>query len=64
MKQYQEIVAEIKKQMYLRNWKTKDLADATGYTRGTIRTMLNNPTEKLSDRALKKICEVLKIKLG
>lgn len=63
MKQYHEIVAEIKKQMYLRNWKTQDLADATGYTRGTIRVMLNNPQKKLSDKALGKICGVLKIKL-
>ncbi len=56
-------MAEIKKQMYLRNWRTQDLADATGYTRGTIRVMLNNPQEKLSDKALGKICGVLKIKL-
>lgn len=55
-------MAEIRKQMYLRGWKTQNLADATGYTRGTIRVMLNNP-KKLSNKALNKICEVLKIKI-
>lgn len=62
MKQYHEIVAEIKKQMYLREWKTKDLAEATGYTIGTVRVMLTNP-KKMSNKSLAKICEVLKIKL-
>ncbi|MBN7773461.1 helix-turn-helix domain-containing protein [Clostridium aminobutyricum] len=62
MKQYHEIVAEIRKQMYLRDWKTKDLAEATGYTVGTIRVMLTNP-KKMSDKSLAKICEALQIKL-
>nr|WP_245156649.1 helix-turn-helix transcriptional regulator [Clostridium aminobutyricum] len=48
--------------MYLRDWKTKDLAEATGYTVGTIRVMLTNP-KKMSDKSLAKICEALQIKL-
>lgn len=60
MKHYHEIVAEIKKQMYLRSWTTKELAEATGYTTGTIRVMLTNPN-KLSRKAEEKICNCLGI---
>ncbi|MHC1722546.1 MAG: helix-turn-helix domain-containing protein [Aminipila sp.] len=62
MKNYHEIIAEVRKQMYLRGWKISDLANATGYTPGTMTVMLNTE-KKMSKKALNKICNVLKIKL-
>lgn len=55
-----EFKAEVKKQLTLKGWNYKDLADATGYTQGTIQVMMSDD-EKLSSEAIGRISEVLKI---
>ena len=52
--------AEIKKSLYLHNMGYKDLAEATGYTPGTIRIMMHDDS-RLSPAAMKKISDALDI---
>jgi transcriptional regulator with XRE-family HTH domain len=54
--------AEVKKELYLHNWSYKDLAEATGYTHGTIKMMMHTDT-RLSHKAMQKIAEALSISM-
>lgn len=54
--------SEVKKELFLRNWSYADLGEATGYAGGTIRVMMHDDT-RLSPKAMRKIAEVLHIKL-
>lgn len=54
--------AEVRKQLTIRNWSYKDLAEHTTYKSGSIRTMLSNE-DKLSDKAMKDIAQALSIEL-
>ena len=54
--------AEVKKQLYLRNWSYADLAEHTRYTRGTIRIMMHDDT-RLSPRGMQEIANALEIDL-
>lgn len=56
-----EFKAEVRKAMTLKGWNYKELAEATGYTHGTIQTMMSDD-DKLSADAMKKIAEVMGIK--
>jgi transcriptional regulator with XRE-family HTH domain len=55
-----EFKAEMKKQLTLRGWSYKELADATGYTQGSIQVMMSDEA-KLTVAAMKKFAEVLSI---
>lgn len=57
-----EFKAEVKKQLALRCWGYETLAKRTGYTHGSIQTMMCSD-EKLSPQAIKNIAEVLGISL-
>lgn len=54
--------AEVRKELTIRNWSYKDLAEHTTYGSGSIRVMMSN-TDKLSDNAMKDIAQALNIKL-
>lgn len=54
--------AEVKKQLYLRNWSYADLAEHTRYTRGTIRIMMHDDS-RLSKRGMGEIARALNIEL-
>ena len=57
-----EFSAEMAKQLRLRGWDYKKLAEVTGYTHGTIRTMMCDNT-KLTPQAMKKFADVLGIEV-
>nr|DAW07882.1 MAG TPA: SOS-response transcriptional repressor [Caudoviricetes sp.] len=56
-----EFKAEVKKRLVLRGWNYKELAEATGYTKGTVQVMMSDD-EKLSSEAIGRISQVLGIK--
>lgn len=51
--------AEVVKQLVLHNWSYRDLAEATGYTYKSMKTIING--ERLTPRVAAKIAEVLGI---
>lgn len=55
-----EFKAEVAKQLTLRDWNYIDLGKATGYTQGSLQVMMSD-LDKLSDKAIKKIADVLDI---
>lgn len=56
------LIAEIKKQMYIRNWKNADLANATGYKLPTIEAFFTNKNDRQKSVAVEKaICKALNI---
>ena len=58
-----EFKAEVKKQLTLRGWNYSDLANATGYTQGSLQVMMSDDL-KLSRSAMEKIGNALSIDLG
>lgn len=57
-----EFKAEVKKQLTLKGWGYEELAKVTGYTQGSLQTMMSNDA-KLSSSAIRSIAEALGIKL-
>lgn len=57
-----EFKAELKKQLVLRGWNYKNLAEKTGYTQQSIQVMMSDDT-KLTSRAMNKFADVLGIEL-
>lgn len=56
------LVAEIKKQMYLRGWNNSDLAHETGYKLSTINGFMANVTARDKSPAVAKaICKALEM---
>lgn len=56
------LVAEIKKQMYLRGWTNSDLARATGYKLSTINGfMANIAARDKSPAVARAICQALEM---
>lgn len=53
------LCAEIRKQLYLRSWKCKDLAKATGYTTGTIYAFMSG--SRVNDKIAEAIAKALDI---
>lgn len=57
------LIAEIKKQMYVRGWTNGDLANATGYKKSTIEAfMIDKPDRSKSKAVEDAICKVLDIR--
>ena len=54
--------AEVKKKLTLKKWNYADLAEATGYSQGSIWVMMSDET-KLSKKAMQKFADVLEIKV-
>lgn len=54
--------AEVKKKLTLKKWSYADLAEATGYSQGSIWVMMSDET-KLSKRAMRKFADALDIKV-
>ncbi len=59
MRDYNGFCAETRKQLYLRGWKYKDLADAVGYSPNYVTNAMNDLYA--SRRLVRKIMEVLDI---
>ena len=59
MANYKALCAEIRKQLYLRGWKCKDLAKATGYTTGTIYAFMGG--RRVNDKIAETIAKALDI---
>ena len=57
-----EFKAEVKKQLILKGWTYEELADATGYTHGSVRVMMSDE-EKLTKQAMEKIATALGIEV-
>lgn len=56
------LIAEMKKQMYARNWNNNDLANATGYKKSTIEAYFTNKNDRQKSVAVEKaICKALNI---
>lgn len=56
------LIAEIKKQMYLRGWSNGDLAKETGYKLSTINSFMANVSARNKSLAVgRAICKVLGI---
>ena len=55
-----EFKAEVKKQLTLKDWSYKGLAEHTGYKQQSIQVMMCDDA-KLSNTAMKKFAEVLNI---
>ena len=55
--------AEVKKQLYLRDWSYEELSEHTRYTPGTIRIMMHDDS-RLSERAITEIATALDISLN
>lgn len=56
------LIAEIKKQMYVRGWKNADLAKATGYKKSTIDAYMTDKSDRSKSKTVENaICKVLDI---
>lgn len=58
---YKLFIAEVKKQLSIKNWRYKDLAKATGFKEGTIKAFMCGDSE--SDNVAKCISKVLGIEI-
>lgn len=60
---YQRFRADARREMYMRGWRYKDLAKATGLSVATITAVMNGYERHCTDRAVNLISKVLEIEV-
>lgn len=61
----QVFIADVKRELSIRNWKYKDLAEATGYKTGVIKQFMSNnyPYEKKIKNAIAEVLSLSQYKM-